>query len=80
VAREVANRGITVNAVAPGYISTDITEVLSEEVKAKVLDNIPVARFGTPEDVADVVVFLASEGARYITGQVINVDGGMVTA
>jgi 3-oxoacyl-[acyl-carrier protein] reductase len=80
VAREVANRGITVNAVAPGYISTDITEVLSEEVKAKVLENIPAARFGTPEDVADVVVFLASEEARYITGQVINVDGGMVTS
>jgi 3-oxoacyl-[acyl-carrier protein] reductase len=80
VAREVANRGITVNAVAPGYISTDITGVLSEEIKAKVLENIPAARFGTVEDVAEVVVFLASEGARYVTGQVINVDGGMVTA
>jgi 3-oxoacyl-[acyl-carrier protein] reductase len=80
VAREVANRGITVNAVAPGYISTDITEVLPAEIKARVLENIPAAHFGTPEDVAGVVVFLASEEARYITGQVINVDGGMVTA
>jgi 3-oxoacyl-[acyl-carrier protein] reductase len=80
VAREVANRNITVNALAPGYITTDITQGLSEELKAKVLEMIPAGRFGTPEDVADVAVFLASDAARYITGQVLNVDGGFVTA
>jgi len=80
VAREVANRNITVNALAPGYITTDITQDLPEELKAKVLEMIPAGRFGTPEDVADVAVFLASDAARYITGQVLNVDGGFVTA
>jgi 3-oxoacyl-[acyl-carrier protein] reductase len=80
VAREVAERGITVNAVAPGYISTDITEGLPDEVKAHILRNIPMARFGAPEDVAGIVVFLASEAASYITGQVVTVDGGLVTA
>ncbi|HVC78906.1 MAG TPA: 3-oxoacyl-[acyl-carrier-protein] reductase [Chloroflexota bacterium] len=80
VAREVANRNITANALAPGYITTDITQDLPDELKAKVLEMIPAGRFGTPEDVADVVVFLASDGARYITGQVLNVDGGFVTA
>jgi 3-oxoacyl-[acyl-carrier protein] reductase len=80
VAREVANRTITVNALAPGYITTDITQDLPEELKAKVLEMIPAGRFGTPEDVADVAVFLASDAARYITGQVLNVDGGFVTA
>jgi 3-oxoacyl-[acyl-carrier protein] reductase len=80
VAREVANRGITVNAVAPGYITTDITSDLPAELKARILDAIPTGRFGTPEDVAGVVAFLASEASRYITGQVLNVDGGFVTA
>ncbi|HVA89838.1 MAG TPA: 3-oxoacyl-[acyl-carrier-protein] reductase [Chloroflexota bacterium] len=80
VAREVANRNITANALAPGYITTDITQGLPEELKARVLDMIPAGRFGAPEDVADVVVFLASDAARYITGQVLNVDGGFVTA
>ncbi|HEY8286118.1 MAG TPA: 3-oxoacyl-[acyl-carrier-protein] reductase [Chloroflexota bacterium] len=80
VAREVANRNITANALAPGYITTDITQDLPDQLKAKVLEMIPAGRFGTPEDVADVVVFLASDGARYITGQVLNVDGGFVTA
>jgi 3-oxoacyl-[acyl-carrier protein] reductase len=80
VAREVANRNITANALAPGYITTDITQDLPEELKAKILEMIPAGRFGTPEDVADVVVFLASDAARYITGQVLNVDGGFVTA
>ncbi len=80
VAREVANRGITVNAVAPGYIATDINVGLPAELKARVLDAIPAGRFGTPEDVAEVVVFLASDASRYITGQVLNVDGGFVTA
>ena len=80
VAREVANRGITVNAVAPGYVTTDITSDLPSDLKARVLEAIPAGRFGTPEDVADVVVFLASDASRYVTGQVLNVDGGFVTA
>ncbi len=74
-AREVASRGITVNAVAPGFIVTDMTDVLSDSVKDGVLGSIPLGRFGEAKDVADVVVFLASN--RYITGQVISVDGGM---
>jgi len=80
VAREVANRSITVNALAPGYITTDITHDLPEELKARILEMIPAGRFGTPEDVADAAAFLASDAARYITGQVLNVDGGFVTA
>jgi 3-oxoacyl-[acyl-carrier protein] reductase len=80
VAREVASRAITVNAVAPGYITTDITENLPAELKATVLAAIPAGRFGVPEDVADVVAFLASDASRYITGQVLNIDGGFVTA
>ncbi len=76
-ARELAPRGITVNAVAPGFIQTDMTEVLSEEAKNLMLGQIPLGRAGKPEDVANVVAFLASEQAAYITGQVIHISGGM---
>lgn len=78
VAREVANRGITANVVAPGYVLTELTEGLPEEIKGRVLDQIPVGRFGEPEDIAEVVAFLAGDGAAYVTGQTIAVDGGMV--
>jgi 3-oxoacyl-[acyl-carrier protein] reductase len=77
LAREVASRSITVNAVAPGFISTDMTDVLSEDLKQKMLVNIPLARFGAPEDIAEAVKFLASDGAAYITGHVLDVNGGM---
>ena len=77
-AKEIGSRGITCNAVAPGFISTDMTEVLNEQVTKAYLDNIPLKRFGTPDDVANVVEFLASEKASYITGQVIDIDGGLV--
>ena len=78
VARELASRGVTCNAVAPGYIQTDMTDVLSEKVKDNITSTIPLKRLGNTEDVANAVAFLASEEASYITGQVINVDGGMV--
>lgn len=77
LAREVAARSITVNAVAPGYINTQMVQALSEELQQAILKQIPVSRFGTPEDVANVVAFLCSEEASYITGHVINVDGGL---
>jgi len=77
LAREVAARGITVNCVAPGYIATPMTEKLSEEVKKAFLELIPMKRFGLPEEVARVVKFLCSDDAAYVTGQVINVNGGM---
>jgi 3-oxoacyl-[acyl-carrier protein] reductase len=77
LAREVASRGITVNAVAPGYIETSMTENLPEATKNQFLDYIPMQRFGTPQEVAQVVRFLLSDGAAYITGQIININGGM---
>lgn len=76
-AREVASRGITVNAVAPGFIETDMTAKLTEKQREALISNIPMNRLGTPEDVAKVVGFLSSDEAAYITGQVIAVDGGM---
>lgn len=78
IAKEVASRGITVNAIAPGFIQSDMTDVLNDNVKKAMLDVIPLQRFGAAEDIAKVVAFLASEDGAYITGQVINVDGGMV--
>ena len=77
-ARELASRGVTVNAVAPGFINTDMTAALSEKVKEVMLQEIPAGRMGTPEDVANAVAFLVSDQAAYITGQVLSVDGGMV--
>ncbi len=76
-ARELASRGITVNAVAPGFVDTEMTRVLSEEVRKKAEAQIPLGHFGTPADIADAVAFLASDRAGYITGQVLRVDGGM---
>jgi 3-oxoacyl-[acyl-carrier protein] reductase len=77
VARELASRGITVNAVAPGFIETDMTAGLKEEVKAELLRRIPLNCLGRPEDVAQAALFLAGPAARYVTGQVLTVDGGM---
>lgn len=79
-AKELGSRGIRVNAVAPGFIQTNMTEVLSDKIKQNILNNIPLKRLGEPEDVANVVAFLCSDYASYITGQVINVDGGMVVS
>jgi 3-oxoacyl-[acyl-carrier protein] reductase len=78
LARELASRGITVNAVAPGLIETDMTTVLSEEIRQNILKNVPLGRLGEPEDIAGAVAYLASAEAKYITGQVLTVDGGMV--
>ena len=78
IAREVGSRNITCNAIAPGFIETAMTSGLSQELRQSALQNIPLARLGTPEDVASAVAFLASEEASYITGQVLNVNGGML--
>lgn len=77
VARELAGRNVTANAIAPGFIDTDMTAVLGDSIKEKVTDTIPMKRFGKPEDIAEAAAFLASDGAAYITGQVLAVDGGM---
>ena len=77
MARELASSGITVNAVAPGFVGTDMTQVLPESVKEAATAQIPLGRFGKPEDIANMVAYLASEKASYITGQIISVDGGM---
>jgi 3-oxoacyl-[acyl-carrier protein] reductase len=78
LAKEVASRGITVNALAPGFIETEMTEGLSAEYRAKLLATIPLGRFGTPTEIARIAAFLLSEDARYITGQVLQADGGLV--
>jgi len=77
-AKELASRNINVNCVAPGYIDTDMTRKLSEKVRAAFVESIPLKRIGTPEDVANLVLFLASEESNYITGQTISIDGGLV--
>ena len=78
LAKEVASRNILVNAIAPGFIETDMTNVLADQVKENILNQIPLKRMGTANEVAKLVKFLSSEDSKYITGQVINVDGGMV--
>jgi 3-oxoacyl-[acyl-carrier protein] reductase len=77
-AKEFARFGVRVNAVAPGYIMTKMTEQLPEKIKTRMLEMIPLGRFGKPEEVADLILFLASDKAGYITGQVFRIDGGMV--
>jgi 3-oxoacyl-[acyl-carrier protein] reductase len=76
-ARELASRNITVNAVAPGFIETEMTDKLAEELRGQMLQQIPLARFGQPEEIARIVRFLASDDSAYMTGQTIHVDGGM---
>ena len=78
VARELAGRGVTVNAIAPGFIETDMTSELNEELKSNILKQIPMGKFGAADDIAGAALFLASASARYVTGQVLTVDGGMV--
>jgi len=80
LAKEVGSRGITVNAVAPGFIETRLTDVLPQELKDGLLKNTPLGRFGTPEDIAGAVAFLASKDAAFITGHVLTVDGGLFMA
>jgi 3-oxoacyl-[acyl-carrier protein] reductase len=80
VAKELASRNINANAVAPGFIQTEMTAKLPEDIKKKMLEAIPLAKLGTPQDVANTCLFLASDESSYITGQVITIDGGMVMA
>jgi len=77
IARELASRNITVNVVAPGFITTDMTNNLHEKIKTEAKERIPVRRFGTPEDIADMVCYLSGPGASFVTGQIVAVDGGM---
>ena len=77
VASELASKKIRVNAIAPGMIDTDMTRVLSEDIRNKIIDSIPLKEIGKPEDIANAVAFLASDMSRYITGQILSVDGGM---
>lgn len=77
IAQELATRNITANVIAPGYITTDMTAGLSDDLRAKLIERIPIGREGTPEEIAEAVKFLASDAARYITGHVLNVDGGL---
>jgi 3-oxoacyl-[acyl-carrier protein] reductase len=77
IARELASRGITVNVVAPGFITTDMTDVLPDKIKAEVKDRIPLKRLGAPEDIAEMVAFFSGPASSYVTGQVVTVDGGM---
>jgi 3-oxoacyl-[acyl-carrier protein] reductase len=77
LAQEMASRGVTVNAIAPGYVDTDMTQALPEEVRQKILAGVPMGRMGTPQDIANAVKFLVSDDASYITGQVLAVNGGM---
>ena len=78
VAKELAPRGVTANAIAPGFIETDMTAVLDEKVRGSIIDRIPMTRFGSPEDIANTAIFLALESTNYMTGQVLTIDGGMV--
>jgi 3-oxoacyl-[acyl-carrier protein] reductase len=80
LAKEFAGRGVRVNAVAPGFIRTAMTDALKEDIQEQMRSTIPLGRFGEPRDVANVVLFLVSDLARYVTGQVVNCDGGMVMA
>jgi len=78
VAKELAPRGVTANAIAPGFIETDMTSVLDEKVRGSIINRVPMARFGSPEDIANAAIFLAMESTNYMTGQILTVDGGMV--
>ncbi|MEC9331957.1 MAG: 3-oxoacyl-[acyl-carrier-protein] reductase [Verrucomicrobiota bacterium] len=78
VAKELAPRGITANAIAPGFIETDMTAILDEKIRGAIIDRVPMARFGAPEDIANAAIFLSMESSNYMTGQVLTVDGGMV--
>ena len=78
LAREIGSRGITVNVVAPGFIDTDMTKVLGDEQRAAMLDQVPLGKLGAPDDIANAVLFLASGGGAYITGETLHVNGGMV--